>query len=470
MPFDRSPDAGLWWAYPHGYSEPLEALLRHRANSNVLDLAAIVSMANEIAPSEATDAELEAAFSRLKGVPAPLVSRMARHPSFRYWIVATSHLLRVRSGLEVFDGGMVADGPSTALLILHLRDLHRFGIAARIMAAEEFRDTLVPVHAGPLVFPGTGIALSGIQAQVSVDLKATRGQNGDIALTVEQTGACLHLDPACSAISPTAGNLRRLPMPRIPVVGQAGLEIDVWDPYFRNVWVGQEVFSGGIRAPLALENELEEWTRVMHEAMAWLKLAQGELHDEIGHFIQSVVPIRSLDRSKSLSVSAPEFPGAIQCSLDPAPMMGEVLVHEYRHNLLHAITTLDPVLAPSSPTGDRFYSPWRDDPRPLHGILHAIFSFLGVVLYYRGLLERASLSPTNQRAARRRTTAHAKRLEFAAEQIKMARFTDFGEGFIDGLLRGVTQSTEFARELHGAETQDVIEAVVSHAAARGISL
>jgi len=65
-------------------------------------------------------------------------------------------------------------------------------------------------------------------------------------------------------------------------------------------------------------------------------------------------------------------------------MMGEVLVHDYRHSLLHALIEVAPVFQEASSREEVFYSPWRDDRRALAGILHAMFTFIGVATFFKG--------------------------------------------------------------------------------------
>jgi hypothetical protein len=57
------------------------------------------------------------------------------------------------------------------------------------------------------------------------------------------------------------------------------------------------------------------------------------------------------------------------------------LVHELFHSKLSALLDLVPLFTAQS--GELLYSPWREDPRPLVGILHGAHSFLAVADFWR---------------------------------------------------------------------------------------
>jgi hypothetical protein len=68
--------------------------------------------------------------------------------------------------------------------------------------------------------------------------------------------------------------------------------------------------------------------------------------------------------------------------------LAATLIHEFQHSKLHGV--LD--LVPLHTAGEErvHYSPWRDDSRPLEGILHAIYSYVGVTEFWevqRGLAD-----------------------------------------------------------------------------------
>lgn len=468
MGFDRTYENGRRWALPRGADRELMGLIRYRINRNIIELAAI---AQTVGSQQSTVEQIAfgRAYDRLREVPPGVLSRLARHPSFSYLLSTIRHLLRAKTGLEQSRGGLVIVGSSDALLTHHLRDLERFAIAARIVGLDSFRDTLFHLNPGPLVLPTTGIVIDGVTSGEAVEVAVTSDAQGchivfqqgerSIVLRTNQPWA-LREDP--QVVAQSEHGFRLLPMYRVNG-SLPGYEIDPWDPYYRLAWVKNEVFPDSSKAPMSAEESLLEWRSTLLVATDLMRRHHPDLAAEISAVVSSLVPISSPDPGKSLSVTAPEFWGAIQCTLDPAPMMGEVLVHEYRHNLLHILNDMDPLFEKGSPSGDKFYSPWRDDARPLTGILHALFTFLGVVLYYAALLKGDDLTSQNRRAASRRLAAHTVRLSIAADEFEQAHLTEFGRGLFDGIRSGIGQSAILLKDLDRSEIRDAIATVLRHA-------
>jgi hypothetical protein len=59
--------------------------------------------------------------------------------------------------------------------------------------------------------------------------------------------------------------------------------------------------------------------------------------------------------------------------------MAETLVHEFQHIKLCGLMDMLPLIEPSA---ERGYAPWRDDPRPMAGILQGVYAFTGIVRFW----------------------------------------------------------------------------------------
>ncbi|WP_067721530.1 HEXXH motif domain-containing protein [Nocardia yamanashiensis] len=57
------------------------------------------------------------------------------------------------------------------------------------------------------------------------------------------------------------------------------------------------------------------------------------------------------------------------------------LVHEIQHTKFNLL--IDQVELFTADPEPRFYAPWRDDPRPIHGLMHGIYAFFGVTDFWR---------------------------------------------------------------------------------------
>jgi hypothetical protein len=151
-------------------------------------------------------------------------------------------------------------------------------------------------------------------------------------------------------------------------------------------FVSDYSFPGGLRAtPLAGPRYEDQ----LHKSnISSVETAISILGDcwEFGmslvkYFSPSVFPVLSPSRKENISVSSEFFPGWIVVSLDTPIYMAECLIHEASHNLLYALGRDCQFVNPNCQ--DLFYSPWRPDPRPPGGLLHACFVFCNVIeMYY----------------------------------------------------------------------------------------
>ena len=68
----------------------------------------------------------------------------------------------------------------------------------------------------------------------------------------------------------------------------------------------------------------------------------------------------------------------------------ETLAHETQHIKLGALLDFLPLTR--SDDGRRYYAPWREDPRPLGGLLQGAYAYLGVSGFWRDQRRQAGYS------------------------------------------------------------------------------
>src|SRR6185312_14082905 len=89
------------------------------------------------------------------------------------------------------------------------------------------------------------------------------------------------------------------------------------------------------------------------------------------------------------------FGSAIIARPSDAASLAEALVHEFHHIRLGGLLHLTR-LHEEDPR-ERFYTPWRDDPRPIGGVLQGVYAFFGVTAFWR-VLAHASMKAPDRRA------------------------------------------------------------------------
>lgn len=112
------------------------------------------------------------------------------------------------------------------------------------------------------------------------------------------------------------------------------------------------------------------------------------LADELDLICSDVQFIRdvSADPSKSVSFSDDAVPGALflappsSWDLEAEYDVADSLIHEYRHQKLYLIESQITLVDRDWPL---VHSPWREEPRPPSGVLHAAFVFVELLVYWR---------------------------------------------------------------------------------------
>ncbi|MBN6052930.1 hypothetical protein JYK22_13415, partial [Nonomuraea sp. RK-328] len=181
---------------------------------------------------------------------------------------------------------------------------------------------------------------------------------------------------------------------------------------------------------------------------AWRVLESGHrtLAEETAAIVTVLTPIDAPERDRTRSASSADHFGTLALSAPPDGLwLAGTFAHEVQHAKLGALLTLVPLLRPDD--GRRFYAPWRDDPRPAHGLLHGAYAFLGVTGFWRrqrGLLEdEEDRFRAEVEFARWREAAYAATGTLAASGL----LTEAGEAFVAG-MRGTLEGwlKEPARE------------------------
>lgn len=147
-----------------------------------------------------------------------------------------------------------------------------------------------------------------------------------------------------------------------------------------------------------LEPELEinignEQIQKLQAALTILDLVPG-VKDCISLLVKRIQVLRQDDEEIDTSYSHPEIPFTIFVSLCKDDSMisnlrvAESILHEAMHLKLTLIEKhIDLIVANSKQT---FYSPWRDEQRPVRGVLHGLFVFSAIKEFYMAQLSNFS--------------------------------------------------------------------------------
>jgi HEXXH motif-containing protein len=253
-------------------------------------------------------------------------------------------------------------------LWMHVGHLHALAAAAGIRAGVEF-DAHIPVWHGDAILPTLGSARLPTAATWSVaHVRAERG-----TVTVSDETGQVRLPAPYSADAPGWWGVRGI---SVTAGGSPlSLRLDDVDPY------------RGLREPVPpqrlTEGQVADWRRLVDGAWQLLVTHVPELADELTAGLDSVVP-RPAVRFRSRSASTEEAFGSAVISQPVDPMsLAATLVHEFQHikfgGVLHLTRLYD------DDGSERCYVPWRDDPRPIAGVLQGVYAFFGMTMFWRAL-------------------------------------------------------------------------------------
>jgi hypothetical protein len=152
------------------------------------------------------------------------------------------------------------------------------------------------------------------------------------------------------------------------------VELDDVDPY-RNC---HRLAAGG-RLDQAT---VAAWNRRFGEAWRLLVEHHAEYAAAIGAGMVTLVPLSGQRGTRGVNATSTDAFGAVLLSPpSDAQAFALAMVHEFQHAKLGAVLDLVP-LHDGAPEAS-YYAPWRDDPRPLGGLVHGAYAFLGVTDFWR---------------------------------------------------------------------------------------
>lgn len=344
-----------------GYGGPqtIAELRSGQLSKHLLLLRALDATAARVAPEERQSSGFDDAYALLSKVQeaAPeTVSRALLHPHVGAWLVQSLQRLH--------DPG--ADRKAIVHDLLHLGGVAIAAAAQAGIAFELERRT----QDGLLFLPMIGLAmdLTGLVTVVS-DGARSRVLSGDDVVEMSSNAA-----PAW------------LPVRRL-LADEGGLslmvDLDDLDPYRAH---NHPAVAGRLS-----DVEVRHWQETFTGAWSLLVHDHPEHAQALQIGLRSLVPQESDDPNRSISATSTDAFGAIALSRpSDARQLGVTLIHEFQHGKLGALLDLAPLHAENSSA--RYCAPWRDDPRPLGGLLQGTYAFLGVTDFWRGQRHRTDSS------------------------------------------------------------------------------
>jgi HEXXH motif-containing protein len=130
-----------------------------------------------------------------------------------------------------------------------------------------------------------------------------------------------------------------------------------------------------------LPADVARWHQLLTEAWALLVEGHPARADELAIGMKSITPIPAAFRFRPRSVSVEDgFGAAILSEPYDAAQLAVTLIHEFQHSVLNGIRHVTELVEGEDLA--TCYAPWRDDPRPLGGLLHGVFAFVAIAEFW----------------------------------------------------------------------------------------
>jgi HEXXH motif-containing protein len=141
---------------------------------------------------------------------------------------------------------------------------------------------------------------------------------------------------------------------------------------------------------------IDRWRRFLGESWSLLVRDHRTAAQAIAGGLRMIAPLPAKEPFRHLSASGGEaFGGVLLSEPDDAVQLAATLVHEFQHQKLGALLHL--LTFAREGTALRYYAGWRDDPRPLSGLLQGAYAFAGVARFWN--VHRRTGPPAEQAVA-----------------------------------------------------------------------
>ena len=323
--------------------------LREAQHSKHLMLLHVVAEAAEAEPSSPAATAFHAAYQLLAAVQAvdpETVATLFGLPHIGSW---------AHDCLACLDNGSTPDWGYLAAA----------AAAAGVRTGVPF-ELSVPVRDGWVLLPGLG----GLEA--SGDAEWVRLASDGGRLRVGE-----HVDVACADLVPDDGSGRTVPHWRGTPLVRATAGGETWEVLLETSDRCLDRYTLPMLTDMSAA-EVTRWRRLIQATWELLVGHHGSAAGPVAVGVTVIVPL--VPRSDLESATYPAAFGAVATSLPPTPVsMAETLIHEFQHIKLGGLMDMLPLI---EPTTERGFAPWREDPRPLGGIVQGLYAFTGVVRFW----------------------------------------------------------------------------------------
>ena len=130
------------------------------------------------------------------------------------------------------------------------------------------------------------------------------------------------------------------------------------------------------------DDEFAQWDAAFGDAWQLIKEQYSEYAGGLGAGLRVIMPLKPSPDGHAASGTARQAFGALGLALPPEPeLLALLLIHEFQHVKMGAVLDLFDIYDESDTR--LYYAPWREDPRPLEGLIQGTYAHVAVVDFWR---------------------------------------------------------------------------------------
>lgn len=353
-------------------------------------------------------------------LPTWVFTRVWCDPRAYFWVRTAYDLVgQLRQGgslsPQACDYLSALAGPSRAAwLPRHLEEFAPFALAGALLSGRELHLQRPYRVRLPLALPGTGVQIAG---------------SGSVRIKGYRAGALLIQDEAGTRFTlrlHSGAEAAGLRIVEDPLLDCGANRIRLSSAPFNLPGLD---FAAEVLASDAAYHR--QHFSLLREAFALVARHHSETHRQMCESLR-VIALKPYGRGSFTNMTYSDLPGAFVLSVVDNPWeLADTIIHEFHHNRLFFLEEDGPFFADAeqnAASDARYYSPWRDDLRPLDGVLHAVYVHLPVCDYWARVLQASGVERQVRAYALDRLTRFPAQIALGLRQLRrFGRFTDAGE-------------------------------------------
>ena len=332
-------------------------------------------------------------YQQSKEIPTGALTAIFSDPSFGFWLYISKCIENRLINNEAIPKSdlphLLFLNDNDDFIYYHLLDLNRWILGSCMLSQIDFNATIL-IRDNKIYIPILGLIFNNLNDNHSEEVKLDFTSN---TLTVGNTlfnnvGKYINLANQ-GGINTHLENAHIYIIPSLLLSGGKVL-LDNEDPFITSCWSLLYKNPDGTHYKLTTREAVASNYEIFSKACKIISNVWPEMEFNIANTLRNIHIIESPYDDKHVSCTAANFFGSILVSFGNEYLLAEAIVHEYSHNVLNMVIANGEMFNGNVPEEEIYYSPWRNDPRHISGLLHAVFVFNNVCKLFDKIINESN--------------------------------------------------------------------------------